>query len=76
MPDIGETILNRSPLDESVLISMNYLQDDFLETVGKDFGDYLETTVEQGDGVIVVYSLGGLYLGYQCDIACVNTLEI
>ena len=41
-----KAILDRSPLDKSVLISMDYLQNNFLEAVGKDFGDYLETTIE------------------------------
>src|SRR5215216_5564516 len=32
----SETILNRPSLDKSVLISVDYLQDNFLETVGQD----------------------------------------
>ena len=34
-----KTILNGSPFEETILIPMDDFKNDFLQTVGKDFGD-------------------------------------
>ena len=61
---------------ESILVAMDDLKNDFLESIGKDFGDQLETTVKERDGSIIIDSLRGIFLRYQGDESIVETLQI
>ena len=41
-----KTILYRSPTDESILVTVDNLQNDFLETVSQEFGNELKTAIK------------------------------
>ena len=49
---------------ESILVAMDDLKNDFLESIGKDFGDQLETTVKERDGSIIIDCLRVIFLSY------------
>ena len=36
------------------MVSVDNFEDDFLQTIGKEFGDYLKTAIEQRDRPVII----------------------
>ena len=41
--------MNRSPSEETVLVAMNYLQDDLLKSISQNLGYHFKETIKQCD---------------------------
>ena len=73
---LGQTILNRPTLDEPILIFMNGLLNQGLESVGKQFGDHLYDYIELGDRSKVSNPDRVVNFGTLSDVGAVEAFQI
>ena len=71
-----QTIMDGSPTKVSVLVVMNYLQDDFLQTICQNLGDHFKAAVEQCDRAKVIDCHMSIRLRYQSDMSIIDALQI
>ena len=72
----GQAVLDRSPLQETVLVPMNDFENQLLQTVSQQFSYQFQTTIEQCDGSEIISGLWRLGFWDESYIARVQTLEI
>ena len=71
-----QTILDRPPLNETVLVLVDDLKDMFLQPISQDFRDDFQETVKQSDWSVVVRSFRGGNFGYQSNVALTDAGDV
>jgi hypothetical protein len=71
----GQTILNGSGFDKTILVCMNQLHNDSLKSISKQFSQQLESTIQERDGSEVICGSSTIFLGNQSNEATIDTLQ-
>ena len=71
-----QTILDRPPLNETVLVPVDDLKDNFLQPMSQDFHEDFQATVKQSDWSVVIRSFGGGDLGDQSNVSLTDAGDV
>ena len=72
----GEAVLDRSALDESVLVAVDNLEDPLLKAISHELGYDFENTVQEGNRAVVANCFRNKGFRDQSDQRTVNSLNV
>lgn len=68
--------METSFIEETILIDVNQIGHDLLQSVGKKFGQNFDSAVKQRNGPKSTRRVYKIDLGYECDIGVVDALDV